>query len=815
MFERARLTDAADHSDHESPGAIDRLVRAVIRRRLSVLGVAALVMVASVVLALRLRLVTDFAELLPGDDPAVLATRRVQQRLGGVTPVQIAIRSPDKQANLRYAKELAAAVASEPRSLVDRVAYDIHAERAFFERNWWLYLDLADLELVRERLIHERRRTNPLFIDLDDAQPSLDELEARIKQRTGKLDRFPEGYFMSPDGLLVVVAVWPPETLFREHAGEALIARIDQIVTAHPTSPFHPAMHIDYAGSIYDSIVERRALESDLAWSSGICILLVGLVVVAFFGRLRAVMLIGGPAVCGVAVALAVAALAFGQLNASTAFLGSIILGNGINAAIIQLARYEEERRAGTSLELAIVRSVTGTIRATAIASLAAAMAYGSLMVTQFRGFSQFGVIGAVGMVAAWLATILVLPAVLATTDRKRDIARARRGLAFGLPFARLANRAPKLVLASWLVISCLAAVVLVPYVSDPFEYDLRKLRSEESIERRVLTKQIEGIFGSLTPTILLAEHFEQTPEIADVVRRHSDALGGGVVGSIITLDSLVPGAPALQGKKLAVIDEIRRTLHDSTKQLTDEERARLSKWDPPPDLAVIAPTDLPNGIVRMFRDRRGELTPMVVVYKAEGRSYWDGRYLVRLASVVREVDLRDGERVYGGGNAVVFAAMIEAIIDDGPVATIVSFLGVAVLVILLARGWRGTTVVLAALGTGVLWMAGGAALAGVRVNFLNFIALPLTFGIGVDYAINVYLRHRIEGPGRMIETLRATGGAVALCSLTTTIGYASLLLADSHALRSFGALAILGEVACLSVALLVMPAWLILGERR
>ena len=34
--------------------------------------------------------------------------------------------------------------------------------------------------------------------------------------------------------------------------------------------------------------------------------------------------------------------------------------------------------------------------------------------------------------------------------------------------------------------------------------------------------------------------------------------------------------------------------------------------------------------------------------------------------------------------------------------------------------------------------MVGGAGWAGVRVTFLNFIALPITFGIGAEYALNV-----------------------------------------------------------------------------
>ena len=73
--------------------------------------------------------------------------------------------------------------------------------------------------------------------------------------------------------------------------------------------------------------------------------------------------------------------------------------------------------------------------------------------------------------------------------------------------------------------------------------------------------------------------------------------------------------------------------------------------------------------------------------------------------------------------------------------------------------------------------------------------------------------RWRVEGPGSLQRVLRETGGAVALCSLTTIIGYASLLVADNQALRGFGLLASVGEVACFAAALLALPAWLMRPE--
>jgi uncharacterized protein len=789
---------------------ISRLVHAVERRWWLVLVGAALVVAASIALASRLRLVTDLAELLPGDDPAVRATQRIQDRLGGVAALQVAIEGRDRDANLRLADALAAQLAREPRALVDRVAYHVRAERELFQRAWWLYLERADLELIRDRLERQLRwAKNPLLIDIDDDTASLDELEARLRRRAENVDRFPDATFMSPSGDLVVVMVWPPGTLFRERAGEALLARVQALVAAlHPP----PGVTVRYSGQIHDAITERAALENDLVWASALCVVLVGLAVAAFYGRLRALPLLAAPALCGVAVALAVAQLAFGQLNTSTAFLGSIILGNGINAAVIQLARYEEERGAGASLSVALERSVTHTIRATAAAAFAAAIAYGSLTFTGFRGFSQFGAVGAVGMVAAWGATIVVLPALIAGLDRRRAVAVRRVGVAFGVPFARLAGRAPRAVAAFAAAVSLAALAALVPYLDDPFEYDLRRLRSVQSPQDVSLALRIEQIFGTLLPTIVVADRPDQTAEIAATLRRRSDE-AGGVLGEIVTLDSLLPGTPAQQRDKLAVIAQIRALVHDHSVPLSDEEEAQLSRWDPPADLAVVTAETLPPALVQPFRDVRGELVPLVIAYRADRISYWNGHDLLRLAQTARTIELGDGAVVHGAGNAVVFGAMIEAIVRDGPIATLLSFAGVALLVVLVTRRARGAAVVLAALLTGVLWMAGAAALAGVRVNFLNFIALPITFGIGVDYAINIYLRHRLEGPGRMIEAVRATGGAVALCSLTTTIGYASLLLADSQALRSFGALAILGELASLLVGVLVLPAWLILGR--
>src|SRR5262249_41031151 len=90
-----------------------------------------------------------------------------------------------------------------------------------------------------------------------------------------------------------------------------------------------------------------------------------------------------------------------------------------------------------------------------------------------------------------------------------------------------------------------------------------------------------------------------------------------------------------------------------------------------------------------------------------------------------------------------------------------------------------------------------------------------VTLGIGVDYAVNVYARLGKEPFKAWPRALAETGGAVALCSATTIIGYSSLLIADNGALRSLGKVANLGAGACLVAGVMGVPAVMAVGERR
>ena len=161
----------------------------------------------------------------------------------------------------------------------------------------------------------------------------------------------------------------------------------------------------------------------------------------------------------------------------------------------------------------------------------------------------------------------------------------------------------------------------------------------------------------------------------------------------------------------------------------------------------------------------------------------------------------------------MIFADILAAIRDDGPKVTGLAALGLVVMVVLVIGANARAAAVLAAVAVGALGLVTACAALGLRVNFLDFVALPITLGLGVDYAINI--AERQAETGDLDATLASAGGAVFVCSLTTIIGYGSLLVSDNLAIRGFGLASLIGEIAALAAALVLVPAIVIWAGRR
>lgn len=806
-----------------------RYVRFVVRRAWIILGVAFLVTAGGFSLVRKLELRAAFSELLPSDDPGVRTLERTQARMGDLSLLLIGIRSPDRAANLRYAEAVTERLRGLPKSVCEIATYHLRDLKDFFEANKWLYISEPDLQTIRDRLKREiAKRKNPLLLDLGDDEG--EESPAAIKDRLTKQDRlggkFPGGYFSNADGSYVWVAALTPSGQFGEHSGSDLLLGAKQILADLKAETFHPQMASQVAGPIVSLVENREAIESDILWVTITCAVLVALVIGLYFRRKKAIPLVTIPAIAGTLMAFATAQVVFGYVNSSTAFLGSIILGNGINYAIILISRYFENRGAAQDPQDALAGAIKGVFRGTLVACVCASGAYASLMLTSFRGFYQFGVMGAVGVVFCWIGTFTILPALIVLVDTQAKEQHNRKPpLNFGA-LGRWLVRRVRWALAISVAVTVGTSFGLVHFLDDPFEYSFGKLsaRITRTASAQQFNESHESLFGRWpSPSIVLADRVDEVESIKTALRRQDEmAPGDPVVGRIVTINDVLPGTPEVQIRKLALLDQIRKLARDKTLDaLTEEERKPLRELEVPEGLRVLEAKELPPLVRRPFTEVDGTIGRVVLAYPPEeGISVWNGKSLLRIAAVMQRIELLPENKVIEtSGSAVVFASMIRSILRDGPRATVASLLMVMVLAFLVMRPVRASAIALASLVVGVVWMVGFAGLVGiaglaeVKITFLNFIALPITFGVGIEYALNVVARDQESGD--MELAIASTGGAVALCSLTTIIGYGSLLAASNRALQGFGAMAILGEVACLAVAIVALPAVVLWRRQR
>jgi uncharacterized protein len=754
--------------------------------------VLACVLVAAVALGLgrKLELHTDMAELLPADHPAVAALQRLadHQRLG--QSLIVIVESPDRAQDRAFLDALRPRLERLP--AFAEIDWGPDRDLAAWKEHWrWMYADAATLERA-ERLL-----------DLPDPVPAL---RALAPEHAPPSDRYE---LLLPDGThRAGVMLWRPAFGIGGTRDHQALADVRAAIAA--TDPARFGVRVSVGGHLAQAIEDQDSIRDDLTFATLLCSALIFAAIWAYFRRLALVAIVFAPALLGLFVALAVARFTLHALNLNTAFLIAIILGNGINSPIVLLARYGEERLRGADVAGALAIAVRRSLRGTLAAMGAASIAYGALVATDFRGFSQFGLLGGIGMLLVWFATYAVVPPLLHLVD-----ARIPASLGWRRPFGALGRavaRRPVLVLAGGLALAAAALVPLAHLARDPIEWNLRALRTAETPSRGVWDKAEalgmndpdSGYVGS--HGALIVDRPEQAEPVAAALRAQDRALGDPVFARVRTLPSLLPRD---QDATLAALARIRAKLDALAPRLGERDRAELARWRPPDDLRPLAVADLPAFARRAFTERDGSVGRLVLV-SVDPRTYsdWNGRDLLRLA---RHLQVDAGGRHWVAASpATVFAGMLETLVRDGPRVAVLAFAGV-VLFILIVLGRRAALPALATQLVGLTWFGGVLALLGMKINFFNFVGLPITLGVGADYAANLAARLR-DGRAAIPDVLAGTGAAVALCSTTTIIGYSSLLSSHNPALRSFGVVADVGEVCCLAAALLFLPA---LGYHR
>lgn len=821
-----------------SPSLVHRLTAASLRHWRGFLVAALALAAAGAWLASRLEVRSSFEELLPSDVPSVRHAKELARRVGGDGTVLVQVEALDGPQGLPGAEALALRLADEYRALGPATIRSVESSLTPVERwyadHWPLFLSVEDLRKARDQLVaaigKAKSRANPMMnIGGEDegestepvtiSEPLLDPAKPGPRQQVEqRFAKYPGGFMVHPDHRSVTIVVRPTGTSLGVGEARVLLDRMRALADAHRAELQERRLRVGFAGSFPILLAEYEAIIDDVVSTFALVLGLVLLSMLLFYRELRPVLALGAAVLVGVAITFGITRLVIGYLNTQTAFLGSIVAGNGINYGLVYLARVGQLRRRGVGLDPACQEGAQAAAQATLLAALGTSVSFGTLIVASNRGFRHFGFIGGIGMLLCWAATFALVPALLTLFERIRPI-RHRAGPPGGARLLAAAERAlarPRLLAAAFALLAVASVTLFLWRLPRAMERNLNNLTNEVKGNpelRRDNDRANAGLGQSIAGVVALLPSREAAEGYCAAVQQRTARQPKlrELIEGCETLSSVVP---ADQDEKLAVVAQIRERLTDGLlSRLPAPQAARAREIRA--DLAAQRPLrveEAPPSLVDRFREADGTVGRLAFARATPGARLELGPNLQMFVAGVTKVPVGE-ERFDAAGETVVIADLLANIEHEGPATTLLSFLGVCALVLLFFRSWSRGALLLLSLTVGVVLMGGVAALVDVKINFFNFIVYPITFGIAVDYGANVLAR--MCARRNVVPALVEVGPVVALCSWTTIIGYGSLILSLNRALRSFGWYAMLGEVTTLLTALVMLPAMALLLPQR
>ncbi len=786
----------------------ERIVHYVYHHHISSIVVATLISVGLGYFAAQLRIKADTADLLPDDYVSVRELNRIKERVGGTSPLMVIVTAEDLHDAVEAMHALADSLEGSP--LVSSVIRQRNFE--FLSHNRLLFMDTADLQELHDRvedhIEREKLKRSPLYFSLDDEEEedglAFDDIEDKYSslEKSG-LER---DYFLTDEKNGVILRVYPAGVItdrtFTKQLFALLNAEIAKVSSA-PSVEFNPV------GSFKNASNQYRVVVDDLKSTALYAFIGVLILISLHFRQLLSPFFVILPLLMSLSWTFGLTKLVIGNLNQITVCLFAILFGLGIDFGIHIFARYREARRRGKGTEDALVETVCHTGSALTTTAVTTAVAFFSLLFSDFKGFSEFGFIVGMGILFSLVAMLVVCPAFIVLAERFHVIRLQQRSVPEHL-LRRGRYPLPALTLALGLLATGYSVYHFGSwkdgqFVSDlGFEYDFKKLRPKipNTGPQASIPKELKE---SRSPAIVLTESRQEAEEVVATVRAKMQARGDS--STVQSVKSVYSALPAEQERKLGLIAGIRTLIDDNEDLLSNDNRARADSLRQYLDVRELQLEDLPVELTKTFSSKEGDILNFVMINASVALR--DGRNAIRFAEEVQTIVTPSGGTFHASSSHIIFAEMLVLMLDDSVKAVILTLLVVSVVLMIDLRSAAGTLLVLVPLLSAVSLVVGIMYIFEFKINIYNMVAFPTIIGMGIDNAVHVYHRYREAGPGSMRLVLRTTGLALVATTLTTMVGFAGLVPASHPALYWIGIVSLIGLACCFVTAVTLLPALL------
>lgn len=620
----------------------------------------------------------------------------------------------------------------------------------------------------------------------------------------------------SEDGRLLLVLV---ETVLTENAGapELLMAQVHDFtrswIQAQPPEiaarteilvTGRPAYVAEIGGALW------RDISTTLA-GAGIAVLALFWI---GFRRLRTVAAVGAVLLGSCLVTLALGALLLGPINLITAGFCAILVGLGVDFALLISDRHQRALEGGSTASEAVAVALAQAGPGIAYAALTTAIAFLSLVISRAGALTQLGMLIALGLVVTALKILVFVFPLAGVNRRDPESARHRTTLFDRLGLAVLGS--PRL----WLGVGLLAvflpcAAMLATERWPVLQGDLRSMEPEGIAAGRSLARIQELTASTPEPLILVRRHDDAAAARTDWsrLREHLQTLKAeGRIQSFTTPEAVLfdpqraQSAHALlsvvdwesRERELKAIWEERGLKKEEFLVVSDvlERLSRIAQAGPPTGWSDVLPAE--SGwwflLDRLLPPESGVSCGFVVPRDAVTTA--DAR-----RGIERELGLAEDQPTPVTGFKVLQADLLEWIRTEMLGVVLAVAVTLALMLMVTYRSPGLAVMHLLCLGLALTATFATLSLLQIPLNLVNAMGLPLILGVGVDYGIQFLVAIRGGRAADAVTIFRP----VALSALTTCIGFASLLLAENPALRGLGIVCAIGVLYSLILTCLVL----------
>jgi predicted exporter len=823
--------------------SVARLVDWIARRHRAVIVAAAALTALSALSLLRLRFDMDVLSQLPSSSAVFTDYRAFLRGFGAFDSLIVLVRGPRAEI-VPFATALAEKLARLPEIGSVRYRVDVDAVRTqFLEPYRAALLDDEGIAELARRLqpaaIDERVRglkralAAPMSIGartwIAGDPIGIDEIVGRsLARRYADPLLRPSGeFFLSNDGSALVLVVRPLGSAFDTIFSERMLTRVADAERELLDGPWRDrGIDVGHTGSYVYAVGDKRVMRNDLR----IYFVAAPLAVLAIFHlglrTLRVLPFVIVPLAATTIVTFAVSLLSYGSLTMISVAFAGMFYGLGIDSSIYFYHLLSEKAAARRPLEpdgiRAAVRETLEEIGgANVVASTTTAVAFLVIGFSDFTGVSQLGAMTALAMLLNVVATFVLLPAlVFAWGPRAIPEARARDRVA-----DRCARFAVGIARRRFVVgIAAVALVVAVGAAGVPrvrLDTDFRHLRPSGGDAERVEQALAEG-FGRLeAPGVLIVQRRDGEAAL-EAAERVAAALeterSGGLVKAYSSLTTFFPSAKTAAARIERFRALPRAEAARALERALDREGFAVGAFRAAIDSLTKDEWRAPS----LAGDRTG---PLAALVEQHWHQHENGLAIATYVTPAAGVSLAALEsRMHRELPGVSFSLTGRPLVEDEFAALLrrelVWFLAGSLalnfaLVLVSERSMVRALALLSPTLASLVVYLGILGIAGVPIDPINLIVLPLLIGLGVDDG--VYLAAHARATGGLEPGVRRGALPLVLAVATTVAGFGSLGFSRYPALGRLGSLAALGLSLCVFAALVAIPLlvpWLV-GEAR